>query len=615
MKEKNNNGKKISPQILVPMIIGAICVITILVVVGFVTPKRATAGQLQENLNLGSKYLEAGEYDKAEVAFKDALKIDKKSTDATLGLAKVYNGKKQPEKALDMLKAAGKNMKNTSKSSLKKNVDVWNSRVNEYQNTFAQTKSLFAQQGNTSQIQAAEKEEKTIIEYVTVVINITPEATSPEESMAAPITESPEESIAEPTTKPTSGSLDNGSGRTVADSGDVQGKNSIDDSDSKKIGKKSGMSETPSVIPKEPEIPSVTPKEEPETPSITPKVSEVPSVPPEEPEVPSVSPETPSVPPEEPETPNITEMPPEIPDITEIPPENPDITETPISEEPIQEPDNDNTEPEQPEKEENNTEQTENYETEMPGEDEILAAYAAQMETSKYVGGTIEYTDSSSIDSVNGILATEQRDFDGDQRPELLVISVSGGKLEIQLYRAENGEAQQIAYETAEQGFGDPVEGITYSGSQECFIKDNGTSTDIGIVGYYSGMTGESGTLEVRLSVAMYKVNSDGTLNMAGNAALVNGTQLYLNGMTPQDGGKDAFIGELSNMGLNGSWVSESADIMASMDLNNNPMQDTAGVPNPVNEGLSLKETGIQDLTVINAGMQPGSSSMDFSVK
>ena len=248
-------------------------------------------------------------------------------------------------------------------------------------------------------------------------------------------------------------------------------------------------------------------------------------------------------------------------------------------------------------------------------QDEILAAYAAQMETSKYAGGTIEYTDSSSIDSVNGILATEQRDFDGDQRPELLVISVSGGKLEIQLYRAENGEAQQIAYETAEQGFGDPVEGITYSGSQECFIKDNGTSTDIGIVGYYSGMTGESGTLEVRLSVAMYKVNSDGTLNMAGNAALVNGTQLYLNGMTPQDGGKDAFIGELSNMGLNGSWVSESADILASMDLNNNPMQDTAGVPNPVNEGLSLKETGIQDLTVINAGMQPGSSSMDFSVK
>ena len=48
---------------------------------------------------------------KQKFAFNDALKIDKKSTDATLGLAKVYNGKKQPEKALDMLKKTGENMK------------------------------------------------------------------------------------------------------------------------------------------------------------------------------------------------------------------------------------------------------------------------------------------------------------------------------------------------------------------------------------------------------------------------------------------------------------------------------------------------------------------------
>ena len=104
MNPNNNSGKKLSPQILVPMIAGIVCVLVILAVVIFVTPKKATASQLQENLNLGSKYLDAGEYDKAEVAFNDALKIDKKSTDATLGLAKVYNGKKQPEKALDMLK-------------------------------------------------------------------------------------------------------------------------------------------------------------------------------------------------------------------------------------------------------------------------------------------------------------------------------------------------------------------------------------------------------------------------------------------------------------------------------------------------------------------------------
>ena len=156
MNPNNNSGKKLSPQILVPMIAGIVCVLVILAVVIFVTPKKATASQLQENLNLGSKYLDAGEYDKAEVAFNDALKIDKKSTDATLGLAKVYNGKKQPEKALDMLKKTGENMKNVSTSSVKKDSAAWNSRVNDYQNAFENTKSIFKEQGKTSQLEETE---------------------------------------------------------------------------------------------------------------------------------------------------------------------------------------------------------------------------------------------------------------------------------------------------------------------------------------------------------------------------------------------------------------------------------------------------------------------------
>lgn len=35
--------------------------------------------------------------------------------------------------------------------------------------------------------------------------------------------------------------------------------------------------------------------------------------------------------------------------------------------------------------------------------------------------------------SVNGVLATDQRDFNSDGRPELLVISISGGKLQFEL--------------------------------------------------------------------------------------------------------------------------------------------------------------------------------------
>lgn len=242
----------------------------------------------------------------------------------------------------------------------------------------------------------------------------------------------------------------------------------------------------------------------------------------------------------------------------------------------------------------------------------MLAAYAAQLDASaKFTGGTISYVDSSSMAVISGILNMEQRDIDGDQNPELLVISVSSGTLQFEVYKVMNGNVGQVVCKSADLGFGIPVEGITYGGSQECFIKDNG---DIGIASYYSGMVGEYGKPEVRLSIALYRVNSDTTVNQIGNVALVDGTQFYLNGNTPQDGGKEYFISQLVTMGLDGSWVSESADILAGMDLINNPMQDTAGVPNPVNPGLSLKETGVQDLAVINVGMQPGSSSMDFSV-
>lgn len=59
-------------------------------------------------------------------------------------------------------------------------------------------------------------------------------------------------------------------------------------------------------------------------------------------------------------------------------------------------------------------------------------------------------------------------------------------------------------------------------------------------------MSGENAMPEARLAISLYTVNSDGTVSQTGNAALVNGTQLYLNGTTPQEGGKDAFISEIS---------------------------------------------------------------------
>ena len=523
MDKKNKTKKKLSPQVLIPMIVGIVCVCVILVVMTVIMPRKATASELQEKLDLGTKYLTAGEYEKAEVAFNDALKIDKKSTDATMGLARTYNGMQQPDKALDMLKKAGKNIENISNSSLKKNSDAWSQRISDYQNIFTDTKTLFKEQGNTSKIEDVEKEERKIIDIIIKVVHVTPTVTTPPEDFS---------------------------------NGDDSGNNSGSE--------------------KEPDDP--TPPEDQEQPGDP--------TPPEDQE----QPDDPT-PPEDQEQPEPTTPTDDSSPVEEIPLEG---------EEPVEEPDT-----------------SENTEPDSMTDEEILSAYTAQLEASsaKYTGGTIAYTDNSSMSAVNGFLATEQRDFDGDQIPELLSVSVSDGALQFELYKVDNGEVVQTASETLDPGFGTPVDGITYSGSQECFIKDNGTSVDIGFASYYSGMSGDSGNPEARTEIVLYKVGNNGEVSLAGDISLVNGAQVYLNGDTPQDGGKETFISELSQIGLSGTWITESADVLTGMDLINNPMQDTAGAPNPINAGLSAKESGVQDLAIVNAGMQPGTSNMDFSVK
>ena len=559
MDKKNKTKKKLSPQVLIPMIVGIVCVCVILVVMTVIMPRKATASELQEKLDLGTKYLTAGEYEKAEVAFNDALKIDKKSTDATMGLARTYNGMQQPDKALDMLKKAGKNIENISNSSLKKNSDAWSQRISDYQNIFTDTKTLFKEQGNTSKIEDVEKEERKIIDIIIKVVHVTPTVTTPPEDFS------------------------NGD-----DSGNNSGSEKEPDDPTPPEDQEQPGDPTPPEDQEQPDDP--TPPEDQEQPGDP--------TPPEDQEQPGDP--TPSEDQEQPDDPTPPEDQ-EQPEPTTPTDDSSPVEEIPLEgEEPVEEPDT-----------------SENTEPDSMTDEEILSAYTAQLEASsaKYTGGTIAYTDNSSMSAVNGFLATEQRDFDGDQIPELLSVSVSDGALQFELYKVDNGEVVQTASETLDPGFGTPVDGITYSGSQECFIKDNGTSVDIGFASYYSGMSGDSGNPEARTEIVLYKVGNNGEVSLAGDISLVNGAQVYLNGDTPQDGGKETFISELSQIGLSGTWITESADVLTGMDLINNPMQDTAGAPNPINAGLSAKESGVQDLAIVNAGMQPGTSNMDFSVK
>ena len=75
-RDKKRKNSKPDPKILIPVIVGAVCVLMVATVIIFMNPENTTAGQLQKKLELGDKYLESGDYEKAELAFQEALKID-----------------------------------------------------------------------------------------------------------------------------------------------------------------------------------------------------------------------------------------------------------------------------------------------------------------------------------------------------------------------------------------------------------------------------------------------------------------------------------------------------------------------------------------------------------
>ena len=246
--------------------------------------------------------------------------------------------------------------------------------------------------------------------------------------------------------------------------------------------------------------------------------------------------------------------------------------------------------------------------------DQILDAFAAELlaaspRSSLSTPASYTYGDESGMAVASGTLGAEKRDFNGDGMQELLVISIRNGQLVLDTYTAAGGAASMVSSVAFEECFGKAVEGVTYGGTQTCFIRENGAGFDIGMAGYYFGMNTGDGNPGAKTVAALYTMGADGSLNMSASASLINGTI-----SSPQEGGKDGFISALSSAGMSGSWVSESADMLAGMDLANNPVQDMAGVPNPLGGGLAGKEPGVQDLVVVNAGMQPGSGSMNFSV-
>ena len=105
METQKKDDVVIKKKLVVPVIISIIAVLVIVAVV-VVVFKISSSGKdrkLQEQLELGEKYISELDYEQAIVAYEVAIEIDPMSVDAYLGLADAYVKQGMYEKAIEVL--------------------------------------------------------------------------------------------------------------------------------------------------------------------------------------------------------------------------------------------------------------------------------------------------------------------------------------------------------------------------------------------------------------------------------------------------------------------------------------------------------------------------------
>lgn len=591
MKKNKKSGLKI--YIVVPAIVGFLCVAAIVAAIVLGVPARVNAARIGKQLDLGNKYLASADYDNAEVTFSKALKIDPKSVEAATGMAKVYNEKKQPEKALEYVEQASDNLANPVQAQ-------------ELQVVYNDTKT---QLENTGESSDTNKKSLSKIEKVIETVMLTP----------AP-TEEPEET---PTPTPT----DEESGLVVDDNED-KGKGGAsgtdeetDDHDKKKEeGNTNGEGETDG--DSEPDGPTITPDP---SDDITPKPSDdkngTDGIIPLTGE--DILTPTPTITP--------TPTPTTIPDADSGKADNAadnnkddEIMDNDGGDDEDIDENNDedsdwNTDNNTDNNSEDDTDEGDtgnNGETgdgEGTGEEmqettaspeELLNNYEnnnlpSEVPAGNFSGSSISYTygdGASAAAAVNGRVTETQRDLDGDGIPELLVVEMQGGRIAFRIYKVINGNVEMTASQTISAGMETAVEDYSYGSTQTCFFMNNSGTYEVGLASYCYGYNAGDETPAVRTYAEVYSVAGDGSVSQCASGSVQNGE------------GQDGFSASLAPAGMSGSWNSSNAETLQSMGYAENPYQDAAGVPNPLSGGVS--EAGAETLAVVDAQMAAGSGEL-----
>lgn len=547
MKKNKKSGLKI--YIVVPAIVGFVCVAAIVAALVLGVPAKVNAARIGKQLDLGNKYLASADYDNAEVTFNKALKIDPKSVEAATGMAKVYNEKKQPEKALEYVEKASDNLANPVQAQ-------------ELQVVYNDTKTQLEE--NTGKSSDANKKSFSKIEKVIDTVMLTPTPT-----------EEPEETV---TPTPTEGADDgpdfDDNKNNGANGGGTEDSNTGDETTTDGIIPLTGediLTPTPTITP--------TP-----TPTVIPDVDNGSAA-------------------NAGDNNNEETMDNDDDDEDTGDEEDEDTSWN----------NNNNTDDDDDTDEGDTGNNSETGGGEGPGEEmqkatvspeELLNNYEndtlpSEIPYGNFSGSSISYTygdGASAAAAVSGRITETQRDLDGDGIPELLVVEMQSGKIAFRIYKVNNGNVEITASQTISAGMETAVESVSYGSTQTCFLMNNNGTYEVGLASYCYGYDVGEETPAVRTYAEVYSVAGDGSVSLCASGSVQNGE------------GQDGFSASLAPAGMSGSWNSSNAETLQSMGYADDPYQDTAGVPNPLSGGVS--EAGAETLAVVDAQMAAGSGEL-----
>lgn len=562
--EKKRRSKAKKNTIIILAVIWIVCIGSSAAAIAVIMPAKINKARAEKQIDIGNKYLEEADYDKAEEAFDKSMKIEPKSADAATGMARVYNGRKQPQQAVKYLQKSSVNLTNLAQAqALQKALEdtmqqIQNKKVPNDQNTGNSNANDQNPGGDSSDVKAElVKISYTVDEFIDGKSDEDPDPTvTPESEKVPPVDNDSNDGIA---AAELNNPEDDKNHYSAADNGnsDIDMNNDVDDDDLEYSNADDNddleyndtdddddLEDADSDIEQDWEYNSKSNSSNQYSPEVA---------------------------------------------ASEIDTENDSAQGNNAGQNSVEE-----------------NEYGDDTERASSSVEQILSDYEndtlpAEIPSAEFSGTSVSYTygnGSSAAATMTGRLTDGIQDLDGDGIPELVVVEMQSGKMGFRIYKVNNGTVEMTASQTVSVGLDEAVEDISYGNTQTCFIMNNNGMHEIGFASYCYGYDEGDGTPAVRTTVEVYSLSDDGTVSLCVSGTVRNGE------------GQENFVASLAPAGMNGSWNSSNVQTLQSIDYAENPYQDLADAPNPISAGVASSENGAQDLATVTATMSAESGML-----